>query len=137
MGDTTEPYAVVVFDGVCNLCNGFVQFVIPRDPRGRFRFAALQSQAAARLMAEAGATPGESDTVVLIDDGRAFFRSSAALRIARRLRFPWPLLYVLVVVPRPIRDWVYDLIARNRYRWFGQRDQCLVPGPGIRERFLD
>ena len=136
MDSAAESHAVVLFDGVCNLCNGFVQFVIPRDPRGYFRFAALQSPAAARLMAEAGVTPGAADSILLIDGGRAIVRSAAALRIARRLRFPWPLLYALIVVPRPIRDWVYDLVARNRLRWFGQRDQCLVPGPGIRERFL-
>ena len=136
MDSAAESHAVVLFDGVCNLCNGFVQFIIPRDPRGYFRFAALQSPAAARLMAEASVTPGAADSILLIDGGRAIVRSAAALRIARRLRFPWPLLYALIVVPRPIRDWVYDLVARNRLRWFGQRDQCLVPGPGIRERFL-
>jgi predicted DCC family thiol-disulfide oxidoreductase YuxK len=136
MDRAPEPHAVVLFDGVCNLCNGFVQFVIPRDPHGHFRFAALQSPVAARLLAQARVTPGDAETVVLIEDGRAFFRSSAALRIARGLRFPWPLLYGLMVLPRPIRDWVYDLIARNRLRWFGQRDQCMIPEPGIRERFL-
>jgi len=131
------PHAVILFDGVCNLCSGFVQFVIPRDPSGRFRFASLQSPAASRVMMEAGALPGEADSIVLVDGQRAFIRSAAALRIARGLRFPWPLLYGLVVVPRPIRDWVYDHIARNRFRWFGRRDHCMLPGPGIRDRFLD
>jgi predicted DCC family thiol-disulfide oxidoreductase YuxK len=135
MGDNA-PRAVVLFDGVCNLCNGFVRFVIPRDPRGRIRFAALQSEAARRLMAQAGVTPGSADSIVLVEGQRAFVRSEAALRIARQLRFPWPVLYGLVVVPRPLRDWVYDIVARNRLRWFGRRDVCMVPGPETQDRFL-
>jgi predicted DCC family thiol-disulfide oxidoreductase YuxK len=128
---------VVLFDGVCNLCNGFVQFVIPRDPAGYFRFAALQSRAAARLMTDAGVVLPGGDSVVLIADGRAFTRSAAVLHIARRLRWPWPLASALIVIPRPIRDAIYDVVARNRVRWFGQRESCMVPGPGLRERFLD
>src|SRR6476660_9125998 len=103
MGRLDAPRAVVLFDGVCNLCNGFVRFVIPRDPLGHVRFAALQSEAARRLMAPTGVTPGDADSIVLVEGERAFVRSEAALRIARQLRFPWPLLYGLVVVPRPIR----------------------------------
>jgi predicted DCC family thiol-disulfide oxidoreductase YuxK len=129
------PHAVVLFDGVCNLCNGVVRFVIPRDPRGHIRFAALQSEAAQRLMAETGVTGG-ADSIVLVEGRRACVRSEAALRIARRLRFPWPLLYGFVIVPRPVRDGIYDLVARNRLRWFGRRDVCLVPGPETRDRFL-
>jgi len=135
MGDNA-PRAVVLFDGVCNLCNGFVQFVIPRDPLGHVRFAALQSEAARRLMAQAGVTPGGADSIVLVEGQHAFVRSDAALRIARQLRFPWPILYGLVVVPRPLRDWVYDIVARHRYHWFGRREVCMVPGPETRDRFL-
>jgi predicted DCC family thiol-disulfide oxidoreductase YuxK len=134
------PHTVVLFDGVCNLCNGFVRFVLPRDPGGHIRFAALQSEAARRLMVQAGVTPGDADSIVLVEGQRAFVRSEAALRIARQLRFPWPILYGLVIVPRPLRDWVYDIVARNRFRWFGRRDVCMVPGPGdeeTRDRFLD
>jgi predicted DCC family thiol-disulfide oxidoreductase YuxK len=131
-------HAVVLFDGGCNLCNGFVQFVILRDPAGYFRFAALQSPAAARVMKDAGVvTPAGADSVVLVTGGRAFTRSAAALRIVRRLEWPWPLAFGLIAIPRPIRDRIYDLIARNRVRWFGQRDTCLFPGAGLRERFLD
>lgn len=129
-------HAVVLFDGVCNLCNGFIRFVIPRDPRGYFRFAPLSSAAAARAMADAGVTAGEADSILLIENRRAFLRSAAALRIARRLRFPWPLAYGLMIVPRPFRDWGYDVVARNRFRWFGRRDVCMVPGPETRDRFL-
>ena len=134
--------SIVCFDGDCNLCNGFVQFVIPRDPAARFKFAPLKSAIAARLLREAG-VPGNVDTaggdpatVVLIERGRSFVRSAAVLRIARGLRFPWPLVYGLVVVPRPLRDWVYDVIARNRIRWFGEPNACLVPGPETANRFL-
>jgi predicted DCC family thiol-disulfide oxidoreductase YuxK len=136
MGRQDAPRAVVLFDGVCNLCNGFVRFVIPRDPRGHIRFAALQSEGARRLMAQAGVTPGDADSIVLVEGPRAVVRSEAALRIARQLRFPWPLLYGLVVVPRPIRDWAYDIVARNRFRWFGRRDACMMPGPETKDRFL-
>ena len=129
--------SIICFDGVCNLCNGFVQFIIPRDPHGRFQFAALDSEAARRVLREAGVTSGDADSVILIEHGRAYVRSAAALRIARRLRFPWPLAYGLIAVPRPLRDWFYDVVARNRYRWFGKRDVCLVPAPEISSRFLD
>ncbi|HEV2984313.1 MAG TPA: thiol-disulfide oxidoreductase DCC family protein [Vicinamibacterales bacterium] len=126
--------AVLLFDGVCTLCNGFVQFVIQRDPAGRFQFATLQSDAARRLL-QAAPQP-LPDTLVLVENGRVFLRSTAALRVARGLKFPWPLAFVLVVVPRPLRDWVYDILARNRYRWFGRRDVCMVPTPELRARFL-
>jgi predicted DCC family thiol-disulfide oxidoreductase YuxK len=126
---------VLLFDGVCTLCNGFVRFVIERDPAGRFQFAPLQSDAARRML---GAAPQPwPDSLVLVEDGRLFTRSTAALRVARGLRFPWPLAYGFVAVPRPVRDWVYDVVARNRYRWFGRRDVCMVPTPELRSRFLN
>lgn len=128
--------AVVLFDGVCNLCNGSVRFIIERDPRARFQFAPLQSPAADRLIAAQADRASLPDSIVLVDEGRLYVRSAAALRIARGLRFPWPLAWVFILVPRPIRDWVYDLIARHRYAWFGKRDECMVPTPEVRGRFL-
>ena len=128
---------VILFDGVCNLCNGFVQFVIARDPQGRFRFASLQSKAAAALLngqVQSGPLP---DSVLLAEDGRIYTRSTAALRVARGLGFPWNLSYGFVMVPKPLRDAVYDWVARNRYAWFGKRDVCMVPTPDQRARFLD
>ena len=89
------------------------------------------------LIHESGAPGPLPDSIVLIDEGRLFTRSTAALRIARRLRFPWPLLYGLIVVPRPLRDFLYDWVARNRYRWFGKRDSCMLPTPELRARFLE
>lgn len=135
---------VVLFDGVCNFCNGAVNFIIDRDPRGRFRFAALQSEAAQALLAAHGRTlpPGDPDTVILLEtdergETRLYERSTAALHIAAGLRFPWNLLYALIVVPRPVRDFFYRLIAKNRYRWFGKRDACRIPTPELRARFLE
>jgi predicted DCC family thiol-disulfide oxidoreductase YuxK len=129
--------SVILFDGVCNLCNGFVQFVIARDAAGRFQFAALQSAAGQRLRASVPPASPLADSIVLIEDGRVWTRSAAALRVARGLRCPWPLAYILVILPRPLRDWAYDVVARNRYRWFGRRDACMVPTPALRSRFLD
>jgi predicted DCC family thiol-disulfide oxidoreductase YuxK len=125
--------AVVLFDGVCNLCNGAVRFILARDPAARFRFASLQSDAARRLWGDGG----PAETIVLLDAGKTYVKSTAALRIARGLRFPWPLLYAFVAVPRPVRDLIYDWVARHRYRWFGKRDTCMLPTPELRERFLE
>jgi len=128
--------ATILFDGVCNLCNGLVQFVIARDPSARFRFAALQSPAAAELLRSLDVSPPLPDSMVLVDGGRLYVRSDAALRVARGLRFPWPLAYACVAVPRFIRDRVYDVVAAHRYRWFGRRDVCMVPTPDVMRRFL-
>ena len=128
--------SAILFDGVCNLCNGFVQFVIARDPAARFRFASLDSPVAVRLLRDAGVRLQGAESVVLIDKGHAFVRSTAVLRIARGLRFPWPLAYGLIVLPRAVRDWAYDVVSRHRYRWFGRRDVCLIPGPELTARFL-
>jgi predicted DCC family thiol-disulfide oxidoreductase YuxK len=128
--------ATILFDGVCNLCNGFVQFVIARDPHAHFRFAALTSDAAKTLLDESGVRQPLPDSIVLLQDGTVHVQSDAALRIARGLAFPWPLLYGFIVVPRVIRNWVYDYIAAHRYRWFGRRDVCMIPTPELKQRFL-
>jgi predicted DCC family thiol-disulfide oxidoreductase YuxK len=129
--------AAILFDGVCNLCNGFVRFVIARDPGAHFRFAPLSSAAATRVLRDAGIDRPIPDSMVLVEAGTAYFRSVAPLRIARQLTFPWPLAYGLILVPRFIRDRVYDIIAARRYRWFGRRDACMMPTPDLRQRFLD
>lgn len=126
----------ILFDGVCNLCNGFVRFVIERDPHARFRFGALSSDAAVKLLEDHAVRGTIPDSVVLIEDGRVYVRSDAPLRIARGLTFPWPLAAVFLIVPRFIRDRVYDFIAARRYRWFGRRDVCMVPTPDLKQRFL-
>lgn len=127
----------MLFDGDCNLCNGAVQFVLRRDPRAVFHFASLQSAVGRQLLASVGAKATLPDSIVLVQDGALALKSTAALRIARGLRWPWPLFAVFFVVPRPLRDLLYDWIARNRYRWFGKRESCLVPTPALRARFLD
>jgi len=135
----TQPStsAIVLFDGVCNVCNGAVQFIIRRDPAGRFRFASLQSEIGRELLQRHGLPADRIDTLVLIEDGRSYARSTAILRVIRRLKGPWPLLYAGIVIPRPLRDGLYRFIAANRYRWFGQRESCMLPTPDIRRRFLE
>ena len=133
---TQKQPAIVLFDGVCNLCNASVTFIIDRDPQGMFRFAPLQSEAAQRLVTHNELPVHGRDSVVLLEAGQIYTQSTAALRIARRLSGWWPLVSGLMVVPQPIRDGVYRWIARNRYRWFGQTPTCRVPTPELRQRFL-
>jgi predicted DCC family thiol-disulfide oxidoreductase YuxK len=135
-----QSSTIILFDGVCNLCSGVVRFVIARDPRAHFRFAALQSDAARRACAEVGATPPaavDPDTIIVIADGRALERSDAALAIAARLPFPWPIFGVFRLLPRALRDWLYRFVAKNRYRWFGKSETCMMPTPELRARFLE
>ena len=126
-----------MFDGLCNLCTGAVRFVLERDAAGLFDFASLQSDAARKLLADARAPAELPDSIVLLDADGVHLRSDAALRIAARLRRPWPLLAALRALPRGIRDPLYDFVARHRYGWFGKREACLVPTPQLRARFLD
>lgn len=128
--------SVVLIDGVCHLCQGLVRFIIPRDPKGRFLFASLQSEVAAKLLNGAGLESGQLSTVLLLEDGVYYTESAAVLRIARKLRFPWPAAYLFILVPRSLRNALYKFVARNRYRWFGRDEQCLLPTPEIRQRFL-
>ena len=131
-----SPPPIVLFDGVCNLCNGSVQFLLKRDPEGRFRFASLQSDAGRSLMTEHGLDPDALSSVVVVEDGRVWQESSAALRIARHLPGAWKLLRVFAAVPRPLRDALYRWIARNRYHWFGKTETCWLPTPELKARFL-
>ena len=130
----------IFFDGVCNFCNGFVQFVIRHDHAGRFRFAALQSEAGQALLAKHGFAPSagaaELDSVLLLSGGQLYSHSSAVLRIARGLGGGWALVGVGGLLPRAWRDALYRFIARNRYRWFGRQESCMLPTPELRARFL-
>lgn len=132
---------IILFDGVCNLCNGFVQFVIRHDPAGRFRFAALQSAEAQALLAAQGLPPAslptaDPDSVLLLSDGRLYSHSTAVLRIAHGLGGFWRLAGVGWVLPRPWRDALYRFVARHRYQWFGRQESCMLPSPALRGRFL-
>ncbi len=135
---TAEGAPVVLFDGVCNLCNSSVNFLIDRDAAGRLRFASLQSEAARRLLGECGieVPEGDPDSMLLVEGGRVYKESTAALRTARYLQWPYRWGYVFIVVPRPIRDVFYRLVARNRSRWFGREDSCRRPTPELRARLL-
>ena len=136
-GRSETAGALLLFDGVCNLCNGAVNFVIEADPDAYFRLGTLQSDAARPYLRAFGRDPEAMSTVVLIENGQLYTRSTAVLRVLRRLEAPWSLLWAFIVVPRPVRDWLYDRVAASRYDWFGQRDECRVPTPDLRARFLD
>lgn len=127
---------LVLYDGTCGLCNRSVQLILRHDRRGRFRFAALQSDTGRALLAKHGLPVDALDTVVLVDGDRAYTKSRAALRVAGMMDAPWPLLRALLVVPRPVADFVYDRVANNRYRMFGRVDACMLPPPEVRARFL-
>lgn len=128
---------VILFDGVCQFCDSTVNFVLDHDRTGRVRFAALQSKAGQELLARFGLPADKFDSLVLVENGRHYLRSTAALRLARHLDLPWPLLAGLLLVPQFLRDWAYDVVATNRYRWFGKMDACRVPTPEVRARFLE
>jgi predicted DCC family thiol-disulfide oxidoreductase YuxK len=132
----TSEHSILLFDGVCNLCNSSVQFIVKRDEDAVFRFASLQSEEAQELLNSFEDKPSDLSSVLLVEDGKLYARSTAALRAARRLSGAWPLLYGFIIIPRPIRDLVYNWIARNRYRWFGKKDQCMIPSPELKARFL-
>jgi predicted DCC family thiol-disulfide oxidoreductase YuxK len=127
---------VVLFDGVCNLCSFWVRFAIARDPTARLRFAPVQSDLGQDFLRRRNLPTDLFESFYLIEDGQVFEKSTAFLRMLRHLRRPWPLLRVARILPRPLRDWLYDRIARNRYRLFGRRDSCLMPSPEVASRFL-
>jgi predicted DCC family thiol-disulfide oxidoreductase YuxK len=128
--------SVVLFDGVCNVCNEAVLFIVDRDPRERFQFASLQSELGQRLLREHQLEPG-IQSIVLIEGGKAYLRSAAALRVAKGLRWPWPLLFAFSVIPSALRNVFYNYFASHRYAWFGKSEQCRIPTPELRRRMLD
>lgn len=131
-----DTQAVIFFDGYCNLCNGAVQFTIKRDSNDVFRFASLQSDYAETNLAAFAIEPQKGDSFVLLEEGRVYQRSTAALRVARKLNGLWPLLYGFIIIPGFIRDAVYNYIAKNRYKWFGKQESCWVPTPELQQKFL-
>ena len=132
----TPQNGVILFDGVCNFCNSSINFVMDRDPSGFFKFGALQSEEGIALLKKAGYQSEYLDSVLLLQDGHVYRDSEAALRITRKMTGLWPLMFGFIIVPRVIRDAVYNWIARNRYRWFGKMDSCRMPTPEIRSRFI-
>ena len=133
----TDPdHGYILFDGYCNLCSGAVQFIIPRDPKGYFKFASLQSEWTDQLSEALNRDLSTEDSIVLIEKGRVYRESTAVLRIARKMKGLWPAFSILLVLPRGLRDGLYRWIARNRFNWFGQREQCMAPTPEVKNRFL-
>lgn len=132
----SDDRSVIVFDGECVLCARSIAFVAAHDADGHFAFTAAGSETARRLLKAHPLDPAAPGSLVLVDGQRVFTKSEGALRIARRLVRPWAWLAVLLAVPRPIRDGVYDVVARFRYRWFGRRDACALPAPEVRARLL-
>jgi len=128
--------AIVLFDGVCNFCSGSVNFIIERDRQAYFRFTPLQSEIGQELLEKFHIEKAETDSVILIEDESAYTYSSAALRIVRKLNGLWSWLYVFIIVPKPIRDFLYKLFAKYRYRIFGKNEVCMVPTPELKHRFL-
>ena len=127
---------VVLFDGVCNLCNGAVQFIIKRDRSSKFLFASLQSDFGQSQLLKFRLDPSKLHSIIVLEDGKLYERSEAALKIASRLAQPWPLFATFRILPRFFRDWVYDLVAMNRYRMFGKKESCMIPTPETKARFV-
>ena len=128
---------VVIFDGVCNLCARSVRFILDHEADQTLRFTPLQSPAGTRLMHDLGLDPEDASTFVLIADGKAYVKSDAAIRLSRYFRRAWKPLGIIKIIPRQIRDWAYDVVARKRYRWFGRLDSCMVPTAELRARFIE
>jgi predicted DCC family thiol-disulfide oxidoreductase YuxK len=135
--EIADDEAVILFDGVCNLCSGFVQFVLPRDDAGKYLFASLQSDVGQALLAEHDLPTDELESVVLIEGEESYVKSAAVIRIAADLGGVYRLLSPFRFLPRAIRDGAYDFVADHRYQWFGKKDQCMLPSGDVQSRFLD
>jgi predicted DCC family thiol-disulfide oxidoreductase YuxK len=140
-----KEHPVILFDGVCNFCNGAINFVLKQDKKGIFRFAPLQSEAGQKLLQQYNLSTKDFDSFVLIDDarpddpvgrGKVYKKSSASLQVMNKLPWYWKEMQILRIIPTIFRDAIYDFIARNRYKWFGKKEQCMIPTPEIRSRFL-
>ncbi len=132
----TNQKSILLFDGVCNLCNGAVQFVIVRDRKNKFRFASLQSSSGQDLLLKFGLNISDFDSFVFITQDQYFTKSTAALKVVQQLGGIWQLLYIFIIIPKFIRDGIYNFVSRNRYKWFGKKDQCMLPTPALKEKFL-
>ena len=130
-------HPTVFFDGVCNLCNRTVLFVIKRDKDNRFRFASLQGNAGQAFLKQHQLSANTLNSFLLAEGDKIYSRSKGILRVCKYLSGGWPLMYGLIIVPRFIRDGVYNLVARNRYKWFGKKEACWIPTPALKEKFLD
>ena len=128
---------VILFDGECNLCSGSVQFIIRHDPRHLFRFASLQGSFGQEVLKKYHLPAAEFGSFILLENDAVYTKSSGALRVVKKLNRAWPLLYVFIIVPAFIRNAVYNLVAKNRYKWFGKKDTCWIPTPELSSLFID
>ncbi len=136
MSRVQDQHDIILFDGVCNLCDQAVNFIIQRDPNDRFKVASLQDDISKKLLKGYQIDESYLDSIVLIRGNEVFYKSRAALEIARKLKGPWPLSYAFIIIPNFIRDPLYDWIANNRYRWFGKRETCRMPTDEDKQKFL-
>lgn len=129
-------YPVILFDGVCNFCNSAVNFTIKRDKKNKIRFAPLQSIVGKQLVQQYGLPADDLRSFIFIENNIVYTRSAAALRVCKYLSGLWPLCYGLIIVPAFIRNGIYDWIAKNRYKWFGEKEECMIPSPEVKAKFL-
>ena len=127
---------IVLFDGICNFCNASVNFIIEHDKKNRFKFAAIQSDPGQALMRKFNLDPVNLSTFVLVEGDKFYTKTTAALKVARNLGFPWSMSFIFIIVPPPVRNIAYNIIAKYRYKWFGKRDACRIPTPELKEKFL-
>ena len=129
-------HPIIIFDGVCSLCEFSVRFIVKNDRQARFRFVSAQSERGKDLQRSCGVDTLKDGTVILLEHDQVHIKSDAALHIAKNLDGAWRLLYILRFIPKPVREYFYAIISKNRYRWFGKRDECLLPDENLKERFL-
>lgn len=129
-------HSVILFDGVCNLCNGSINFIIKRERKDKFRFVSIQSNEGEKIINHFGLSSISESTMILIEGSKVYTKSTAALIIAKNLSGLWPLLYIFIIIPKPIRDFAYGIVARNRYSWFGKRESCMIPTDELKRKFL-
>ena len=134
--NSSKDHSIVLFDGICNYCNSWVNFTIRHDKRDMFRFAPLQSDAGRAILEKFGLDSEKIDTFVLVEGEQIYLRSTAGLRMLKGIGGFYAALYSLIIVPPYLRDWVYRIIARNRYRWWGKKETCMVPTPELKKKFL-
>lgn len=136
MNRSLKNKGIVLFDGYCNLCSGSVTFILKRDKKDYFRFTSIQSEIGQQYLSNIKISTELNNSVILIEDGRVYYKSTAALRIAKKLKGLWFLLYVFIIIPSPIRDYIYMVISKNRYKWFGRKTECFLPEEKYKHYFF-
>lgn len=128
---------LLLFDGVCNLCNNSINYIIKKDTKNVFKFASLQSDVAKKILLQFDSTNFDLSSIVLVDHDKLYFKSTAILKAGKHLGGIYKICYFFIVIPRPIRDLIYDYIAKNRYKWYGKKESCMIPTPELKEKFID